>query len=119
MMKLLPLILMLFSTLSYALAQVSITLPGDSTISPNTIRITGQVVSTDKKTAVIKVLGVIRSGSGIINVLSEGQTITVHLPDEANNLARNEKLEVDLREKVGVDASLSTYTLTRCRKLKR
>ena len=117
-MKLTFLILLITSMAGSSLAQDSKITPSDTmVISPNTVRVTGEVVSSRGKTAVIKVSKVVATGAGIINVLSEGQTITVQLREDDVVVAASEKVEMDLKEKIGVAAALSSYTVIRTRKL--
>ena len=118
-MKIVILILLLISLVGHGQAQVSKPAPADTlSVLPGTMRVTGQVVSSEKNTAVIKVLEVTASGAGITNVLSAGQTLTVRVSDDRIKLVPGENIEADLRQKIGADAALSTYTLLRTRKPK-
>lgn len=87
-------------------------------IPPNTIRIYAQVISTDKNTAVVKVIEVIAHGAGIVNILSAGQEVTIRVSKNLKITAR-ETIEADLREKMGIDASGSTYSLLSAKKVER
>jgi hypothetical protein len=100
-------------------AQVADAVASDTTnMSPNTIRIQAQVISTEKNTAMVKVTEVIAYGSGIINILSAGQEVSIRL-QEGVEIAPNEKIQADLREKMGIDASLSTYSVLNLKKINR
>jgi hypothetical protein len=113
-------IILLSSSGFYATAQIppSTTTPDTVTISPNILRINAQVISADKTIATIKVLEVVGYGSGVTNILSAGQEITVRLTDNMIHLTANQKIDADLREKMGADASISTYILLNARKVR-
>lgn len=110
------LILLFAFIIHYGCAQVAQNTMTDSQdIAPNTTRISAKIISLDEKTASLKVISVVASGQGIINILSEGQQITIQLNDKKTILKKGEEIEVDLKEKMGVDASQSSYTLLRIR----
>ena len=115
------LFILLFSfALGNAVAQTNQAAPVDTiAIHPNTIRITGQVLSSVKRSAVLKIEQIVGTGMGIVNSLAEGEEITIQLPEDEAKLVANEKVTVDLREKIGVDASVSTYALIRVLRLNR
>src|SRR5689334_12098919 len=77
-------------------------------ISPNTVRVIAKVKSIQNDSAVIAVQKVIGSGQGIINILSYGQELSIFVSPEKKKLLSGE-IEVDLKEKLGVDASQSYY----------
>ena len=119
-MKLFLLIVLLSFAVGNAVAQTSPAAPVDTiSMHPNTIRVTGQVLSSAKRSAALKIEQVVGTGMGIVNSLAEGGEITIQLPEDESKLVANEKVTVDLREKIGVDASMSTYVLIRVIRLKR
>lgn len=65
----------------------------------------------------MKVLEVVAYGSGISNILSEGQQLTISIPADDKQLSPHGKVEADLKEKIGVDASTTSYSLLRAKKL--
>src|SRR5688500_7972051 len=101
------LLIILSLMVHYACAQVSQNMKADSLpVQPGTIRVTASVIAVKEKSATLKIISVLASGQGIINILSEGQEVVVQLREE--ELRAAEKIEADLKEKMGVDASQSS-----------
>jgi hypothetical protein len=120
MMKIYYLLIILTCLFNCAPAQVAQPAASDTiNMSPNTVRIRGQVISSEKNTAILKVLEVVAYGSGISNIVSEGQQLTIRIPEGDTQLSANGKVEADLKEKIGVDASTTSYSLLRAKKIDR
>lgn len=60
----------------------------------------------------IEIIEVIAEGQGISNRLSKGQVLTLTVT-ESNAFRKSKTMKVFLKEKLGVDASQSSYTLLR------
>lgn len=106
-------ILLFIAVFHYSCAQVSPSAMNDSTLlPPNTIRVKAKILSLSDSQATVQIISVIGSGQGIINPLSEGQKITIHLP-EGKKIKNGKTIMADLKEKLGVDASQSSFTLLR------
>ena len=75
-------ILLFIAVFHYSCAQVSPSAMNDSTLlPPNTIRVKAKILSASESQATVQIVSVVGSGQGIINPLSEGQRITVQLPE--------------------------------------
>lgn len=118
-MKTLPFLLVCVFLTACSNAQVADAVPGDTiNMSPNIIRIHARVITAEKNAAVVEVIEVIAYGAGVVNILAEGQEVTIRLPD-SEPLTANQTIEADLREKMGVDAGNSTYSLLSAKKIDR
>jgi hypothetical protein len=120
-MKFFSLLIIATGLFHYSAAQLSAEITPDTvTVSPNIMRVHAEVLSTDKSThtAVIRINKVVGFGSGVINMLSPDQEVTVRINDESIRLTAKQKIDADLREKMGADASITTYTLLQARKYK-
>lgn len=111
-MRVVPLLLLFLSLLNCSRAQVSSPAMKDTlAIGPNMIRITGKIISVAGGTATLKVDKVLVTGQGIINVVSEGQKISAEISDGGKKLKTGGSITATLREKLGVDASQSSYIM--------
>jgi hypothetical protein len=111
------LLIILSLMLHYACAQVSQNVKADSDsvpVQPGTIRVNASVIAVKEKTATLKIVSVKSTGQGIINILSEGQEVVVQL--RSGDVKAGYIIEADLQEKMGVDASQSSYVLLRAKK---
>jgi hypothetical protein len=105
--------LLFIAVFHYSCAQISPSAMNDSTLlPPNTIRVKVKILSASESQATVQIVSVVGSGQGIINPLSEGQKITVQLP-EGKKIKNGKTILADLKEKMGVDASQSSFTLLR------
>jgi hypothetical protein len=87
------------------------TMPDSTSLPPNTIRATANVTNADDTHFTITILEVKEQGQGIINILSEGESVRLAIEKGKAGKWKGKKLEVLLREKIGIDASQSTYVL--------
>lgn len=109
------LLVILTLLLHSACAQVSQKTQTDSLpVPPGTIRVDASVVAVKEKSATLKIVSVKGTGQGIVNNLSEGQEVVVQLRNV--DVKPGHMIEADLQEKMGVDASQTSYLLLRSKK---
>jgi delta-aminolevulinic acid dehydratase/porphobilinogen synthase len=107
------LILPIFIGLSCASAQKPIsTMPDTVQLPPNTIQIIGYVKKVSANFITIQIVESINEGSGIVNTVSAGQTIEVIALVKVGKI-NEKKINALLKEKIGIDASQSSYSLLR------
>jgi hypothetical protein len=109
-------ILILLATVHYSLAQVSSpSAMSDTTtaLPPGTVRIKAKVLSADNMQATVQVISLVGSGQGIVNPPTEGQKIIIRLPEGRKKMGKGKIIQMDLKEKMGVDASQSSFSLLR------
>ncbi len=101
-------------SLTTTLAQSTRALPMADTLElpPGTVRVIVLIKKIQQHQATVEVIEVIAEGHGIINILSRGQVLNIAIP-EKGKMSKGKKMEAFLKEKVGVDASQSYYTLLR------
>jgi hypothetical protein len=96
----------------FSCAQVSTPVVNDSVPpGPNAIRIKATVVTSTAVKATLKIVSVLESGQGIINPLYENQEITVEVSAPKVKLKGGKIIVADVKEKLGVDNSQSSYVL--------
>lgn len=96
------------------------TATSDSSVSmsPGTIRMLATVKTITSGSVTVDVIEVTGTGQGIINIISPGQTVTFTLSDLKHTLKANDKIDVQVKEEMGIDASKSSYTLLNVKKVK-
>jgi ribosomal protein S24E len=80
-------------------------------VNPNTVRVKAKILSSTETHATLSILTVIGSGQGIINPLSERQEVTVQLRGTDKKIKSGKTITADLKEKLGVDNSQSSYVV--------
>jgi hypothetical protein len=88
------------------------------TVNPNTVRVIATVKSVTKESAVLTVQEVVATGQGIINTIAPGQEVTIKITAKEKEFLSGNRIQADLKEKLGVDASQSYYVLLTSMKLK-
>ena len=115
-----------YSLLSFTLlvniscAQNSTPAVSDSSadLSPGMIRMVAVVKAITPGFITIDVAEVKGAGQGIVNIISPGQTVTLAVGEVKHTLKVNEKIDVQVKEEMGVDASKSSYKLLNVKKVK-
>jgi hypothetical protein len=109
--KQISLILPLFISLSCASAQKQIySMPDTVQLPPNTIQVIGYVKKISSNSITLQIAESIAEGSGIVNAVSVGQIIIVITPVKVGRI-NGKKINALLKEKIGVEASQSSYSL--------
>jgi hypothetical protein len=104
------------TTLSKPTMPDTTALPTNTTaLPPNTVQVTGQVIEEGEDYFVLNIVTVKEQGQGIINMLSEGQS--VKLKTEKAKNTKGKKIEALLKESIGTDASLSSYALVKYKEI--
>jgi hypothetical protein len=97
-------------------AQVSTPSMNDSIpVNPNTVRVKAKILSSTETQATLQIITVMDSGQGIINPLSEKQEVTVQLREPGKKFRSGKNITADLKEKLGVDNSQSSYVLVQAK----
>jgi hypothetical protein len=105
------LIFPLFIGLSCASAQKpTSSMPDTVQLPPNTIQVIAFVKKLDGNSITLQIVEIIAEGQGIVNAVSAGQIIEVIAPAKAGKI-KGKKISALLKEKIGVDASQSSYSL--------
>lgn len=81
-------------------------------LPPGTLHVRVMIKNIQNHQASVEVMEVLGEGQGIVNVLSKGQLLTISIPEKVK-MSKGKKMEVYLREKIGVDASQSSYSWLR------
>ncbi|MEQ8361957.1 MAG: hypothetical protein RH948_03755 [Cyclobacteriaceae bacterium] len=89
--------------------------PDSLEVSPSSILVEGFLIKNDGLTATFKIAKVVAIGQGIINVLSEGDDVTITLSERLKNL-KGHRLQIYLGEQIGIDASITSYRLISVKK---
>jgi len=84
-----------------------------SSIAPNTIRIIGKIKNIESETFAITIQTVVKSGQGVITILNEGQHVDVRTSGREIKIKPGQIVQADLKEKLSVDGSQSSYSLLR------
>jgi hypothetical protein len=110
-------LMMLVTCISFssALAQIPqqhATLKDTLELPPGTLHVSVMIKNIKNHQATVVVMEVLGEGQGIVNVLSKDQLFTISLPEKVK-MSKGQKIDVYLKEKVGVDASQSTYSWLR------
>jgi hypothetical protein len=90
----------------------------DTNLSPGTIRMLATVKTIAQGSVTVDVIEVTGTGQGIVNIISPGQTVTFTLSDTKHSLKANDKIDVQVKEEMGIDASKSSYKLLNAKKVK-
>lgn len=85
-------------------------------LSPGTILVHLMIKNIQNHQATVEIMEVFGEGQGIVNVLNKGQLLTISIPEKVK-MSKGKKMEVYLREKIGVDASQSSYSWLRGKSL--
>ena len=85
-------------------------------IPPNALRILAEVISADDHMAVLKVERVVGHGHGVITMPNQGDDVTVRIPGRNKPEAKT-KIEVDIKEKIDIGATPSSYILLTFRRV--
>ncbi len=81
-------------------------------LPPGTIHLHILVKTIHGRQASVEVMEVLGEGQGIVNVLSKGQLLIISIPEKVK-MSKGKKMEAYLKEKIGVDASQSSYSWLR------
>jgi hypothetical protein len=92
-------------------------MPDTTSLPPNTIQVIGHVIEVSDTYFVITILEVKDQGQGIINVLSEGQSVRLMTEKGKTKKMKGKKIEFLLKEKIGIDASQSSYVLVKYKEI--
>jgi hypothetical protein len=116
MKMLITVTLLLFCTMTLY-AQNKPATPHAEEIAPNAIRIKASVVKAGKSEVVLKIDSVLQMGRSIVVTPEKGQDITVRMSKQLP-VAEQEKIEVDLLEKLGPNENTPAYMLMAYKKRK-
>lgn len=85
-------------------------------LPPGIIHVSLLIKDIQRHQVTLEIIEVIAEGHGIVNVLSKGQLLTISIPEKVD-MSKGQKMEAFLKERAGVDASQSSYTLLRTKNL--
>ncbi len=98
--------------LSTSCAQQKQKFMDDSTaVLPGVVRVVGKIKNKNADQFVLTIQEVIESGQGLINAPAPGQDLTVGFDASMKELEVGQTIRADMKERMGVDASQSSYVI--------
>jgi hypothetical protein len=86
-------------------------------LPPGTIRMVATVKTITPGFITVDVTEVKSTGQGLVNIISPGQAVTITVGDIKHTLKVNEKIDIQVKEEMGIDASKTSYKLLNVKKV--
>jgi hypothetical protein len=100
-------------------AQIPQVAPADSVqTAPGTFVVTGKITASSGESLTVVIVEVKEMGSGIVNPVAPGQQVHLGHRHDSRKLKPGDRIELILRETLGLDNAMTTYEIVQFKKTK-